>query len=530
MTEPHSPRDFWSSLLVVVTMCIGALPLIIGEPAALQDWPNHVARVAILDGMLHGNGFWLEHYHLNPWLVTNVVLDYGIDAIHHMGISIARSATIFLLLTYVCFVLGFTFLAESFPGARRDPLKPLLAIVIFFTAPLLFGLVNYVLGLGIAFWGWALWLRCQGSIFRQCAIGITAVVIICVCHVAAACAFVLVLFCLHLAEAPRNHLIRAALHPTVVLPGIVLLGLIAQVAVLSHEGGDGAHSAIIYERGSTLLSFVVGQVYLLVHVLVDAIGVSGLKVTIIGFGMFVLLAIFGASVRLPRAPAIAACVTLFVALALPSKIGLAGRVAYRVALVPVVMVGAGAQFRWRKPRLQAVSLSVLAGLVVARSGVLVHTALQSNATYRAFEADAAVMPPGSMLITALGRPFEQIPWSEYWSPPLEELGTAAVAHSVFVTSIFAFKSQQPIVLDKKYDVLGRPSPIEGSAGFTQLLQTLRPFCNETSAGAHKPTIFLLIVYPGQFIDATIDAQAVLARGAGYRLVNACELLPRAQPA
>jgi hypothetical protein len=42
------PKPAWLYLAALIGVLCGALPLLAGRPAALEDWPGHVARVQIL--------------------------------------------------------------------------------------------------------------------------------------------------------------------------------------------------------------------------------------------------------------------------------------------------------------------------------------------------------------------------------------------------------------------------------------------------------------------------------------------------
>src|SRR5271154_6419305 len=74
--------------LARAAVLFAAVPLLVSQPAPLEDWPSHLARVEILTSLLRGETFWAQYYHLNSFLLPNVALDVGLAGLHAIGLSI----------------------------------------------------------------------------------------------------------------------------------------------------------------------------------------------------------------------------------------------------------------------------------------------------------------------------------------------------------------------------------------------------------------------------------------------------------
>ena len=141
-----------------------ALPLLAGRPAALEDWPSHVARVDILTQLLAGNDYWSQFYRINTFLLPNISVDFSILALHAIGLPVAVAAQVTLLATYFLFVGVASALAWALRAG--DPLKPLIAVVLFYNGALMDGFVNYMMGAGVALCFLTAWVGANRPVSR----------------------------------------------------------------------------------------------------------------------------------------------------------------------------------------------------------------------------------------------------------------------------------------------------------------------------------------------------------------------------
>ncbi len=158
------PWPLWSYGLTLIAVICGAAPLLAGHPAALEDWPSHVARIEILTQMLAGNAYWGQFYRINTFLIPNVSVDLVSFALHALGLSVAVAAEVTLIAIYVLFVGAAAALALALRVA--DPLRPLCAVVLFYNGALMDGFVNYMMGTAVALSFLAAWVATSRPVWR----------------------------------------------------------------------------------------------------------------------------------------------------------------------------------------------------------------------------------------------------------------------------------------------------------------------------------------------------------------------------
>ena len=218
----------WAYGLTLIAVLCGALPLLAGRPAALEDWPSHVARIEILAQMLQGNAFWSQFYQINRFLIPNVSVDIVSLALHELGLSVAVATEVTLVATYALFVGGAAALALALRAG--DPLKPLCAVVLFYNGALMDGFVNYVMGAAAALCFLAAWIAASRPGWRVL-IAFLGGEVVFFCHLVAAGLFLCVLGLLELASLLRTRrwsvgvLYRHASPLVAAVPVIMLLAM-----------------------------------------------------------------------------------------------------------------------------------------------------------------------------------------------------------------------------------------------------------------------------------------------------------------
>ena len=273
-------NPIWLYLATLIAILCGALPLLAGHPAALEDWPSHVARIEILTRVLAGNAFWSRFYQVNTFMLPNVSVDICVLALHAVGFPVALAAQMTLLLTYVLFVAS----ASALAWALRvfDPFKPLLAAIVFYNGALMDGFVNYMMGAAVALCFVAAWIYARRLPWRVL-IAMVGGVVVFFCHLVAAGFFLAVLGLLELASLALSGrwniptLLRHASPLAAIVPILVLFAL-------SPTSG-GLH--IFYGRDLSVLEIVKTKLSLFVHPMLDGSGWLGATILLIGTVLFV---------------------------------------------------------------------------------------------------------------------------------------------------------------------------------------------------------------------------------------------------
>ncbi len=183
----------WRRWVTALFVALGGLPLLAAPLTPLQDWPNHLARVHIVDAMLRGDPFWSQYYRLGSFLVPNMALDLGLLGLLRSGLPPAVAAQAFLVATYLAFVGGVGALAAALRA--YDPGKIAFAALLFTGGALFWGLVDYLLGIGLALAILAAWVAAPDRLRRRLPIAIAGAALLFPCHLVATAVFVLLLGC-----------------------------------------------------------------------------------------------------------------------------------------------------------------------------------------------------------------------------------------------------------------------------------------------------------------------------------------------
>jgi len=167
------PLAFTGLLLAVVT------PILSTEMPPLTDFINHVARMGVM-ASLDENPVLARFYDVQWAIIPNLIMDVLVPPLaHHLGLLAASQ--IFLVLLVLLLVTGPMAVHRALWG-RLSP-WPLLAFPLVYNGIFLYGLVNYLLGLGIALWGVALWIAVrERSVWRRAFASALCVLVLFLCH------------------------------------------------------------------------------------------------------------------------------------------------------------------------------------------------------------------------------------------------------------------------------------------------------------------------------------------------------------
>jgi len=502
------------------SMFILAVPLWIGRPYIFQDWMNHLSRIYIINEIFQGNHFWNNFYDFRGFFVPNSLADIGILGFLHIGFQIDKASSLFLIMGFVFFVAGFC--VCSYGGDALDVSKPILASMMFYNGPMAYGLVNFSLGLGIALAGIGIFLL-QRTPTRQIAVSTLTVVFLFFCHVVSALVFsgIICLYTFLQALGYGRDSSKASRPWTSAGLALATPALLVCLLVLSPTAADVLPASdaarIAYVGSGSFLKLFIWKAGLLPKSLLDGAGVLPGMALLGGITCFFLLAVWGARLHLPRALALICVASVLAVFALPQRVGSGSLFDYRIALVPLLLLGAWVRVEWRSQRLAVAALVALVLAAGIRGASFASAAMRGNEIIREFDADAARIPPHSALFLVSGRNIRHIDREEYWDIPLQYLGTRAVTRGVFVPAIYAAAAQQPLVLKRAFAVLpgGTLTPTLEAA----LPEILAACTTLRERGLDHVVLFL--AYPSAESDALLHAYSLLGHQAKYRLVQMC---------
>ena len=488
-----------SPCLAALVAVLGALPILITRPTPLQDWPNHVARAHIVSGLLRHDPFWMGFYRLTGFLVPNAVLDLGLIGLARLGLSPQAAGQAFVLVTYLVFVGGFCALARALDAS--GPVKPMLAVLLFYDNALFWGLVSYMLGIGLMLGLLATWLSCARPWQRLVVAGAGAAVLV-FTHAVAGAAWAVVLAGFDLCRL-RSSTGPAGARVFDAASSVVAVATVALLLFLTSAGGDGA---IVY-AGRGPAGVVAHKLLVFAETLLGG-GVAQDASSLLALLVCVGVCLGGSRIGVPSAVAVGLLV--LVTLAAPERLGGGSLLDARLAVLPLVLLAASVRVRPGWPGLWAVFAAV--GL---RTLVLAACWLHAGAVFAEFRRHATV-PAGSVMMMAYGTRLSTLSWQTVWSPPITSIGTQLVFRDVFVPSIFANPKEQPIALLASYRTLNQPWNLVDAAHVSAALPRLRALC----ASHRFAGVFLTALYPGGLAADHVGLGLIYA-GREFVILDAC---------
>ena len=488
----------------MLALLLGAVPILLTRPAPLQDWPNHIARIHILLGLLHHDRFWDRYYRFSGFLTPDAVMDASITGLVGLGLPVRVAAQCFLVFSYAIFVAGFCALAwslEAFSG-----IKPALAILLFYSNALFWGLVSYVFGLGLMLGLLALWRRAERRPLARLWLAAAGAVLLLFTHLVVAALWIIVLGCFDL-----HRLLDRGRRPSLFGSASWLAALAVTAACLRLLPGGGPHQfALGYPPGGHL-GFAGRKLWLFAKLLLG--GSLSQDAASVAAALASAAVIALARPRLEAASALAVAALTVTALLAPERIGTGSQLDSRLALAPVLLLAAAV--RSTAPGQAAVGL---AGLAVGLRTLLLAFSWHGSAqVFQRYRHDAATLPSGSLMMMAYGTPLASLGWRQIWSPPITSIATQVVFRNLFMPAIFANPAQQPIGLRAGYVSLKQPWNLSDAAHLRASEAPLAALC-----GRHAfPRIFLTVLYQGAV--AREARGALLRQRTNYLILDACRL-------
>ena len=148
------PRGILLTLAIFAVLAVIALvPIMTVIVPPLGDFPNHLARMYIL----HDAGqspFLAAYYHIEWAILPNLAMDVIVPPLLSV-LSIWTAGKLFLMLTLTLDITGIIALHRTMFG-RLTP-WPLLGFLLLYNQVVLVGFLNFLFGVGLAFWVAAIW-------------------------------------------------------------------------------------------------------------------------------------------------------------------------------------------------------------------------------------------------------------------------------------------------------------------------------------------------------------------------------------
>lgn len=470
---------FYAALLLV-----GMIPLVVTAPMPSADWASHLARVWVTDRVLNGDPFWNERYQFQGFFIPNAILDVTVLALIRAGLDLHAAGMAFLVLTYALFILGVCRLAAATGGFNELTIP--LAIIVFYNFSLFWGFLNFQFAIALMFYCTGAWIAAEARLGRRLVIAVVGTAAIGFCHVIAAFVFVGMLGCLDLLRFARTFGGRGAV--ALADATSVMAAATAVALVLLSPASDDELTKTVYIGSPSIFDFlwwkfkIVGRSLLSGQAWSDVALVAGLAIA-----AAVLAA--GARFRLSGPLLVVMAALGALAIAAPSEVGKGSYLDARLPILAIVFALVALQPLWRSPAWRRRAMAALALLIVARTLPLAAAWSRIGENQRLLEAELAKAPPGSTIVAAWGRGTSDIPFYEWWSSPSINIATIAVPHGIYVPTMFALPSQQPLRQRPEWSTRwNRTVWVDTPENFRRYIEKGRGFCPGVTR--------MLIMFPG----------------------------------
>ncbi len=253
--------------LYVTLLAVIVSPILFDPIPPLTDYINHLARMHVLAN-LDGDPVLAKFYGVHWAIIPNLIMDILVPPVAaKIGVFAAGQA--FLLLTVLLLLTG--------PMAIHRALWkcwspwPLLAFPLLYNGIFLVGLVNYLLGLGLALWAVALWIALRKhNPWLRLAVSSGTVFLLFFCHLFAVGLYGMTLTAFELYWLTKRSDANRLVDPLVLLfPFLLILPLIGTSPTLeltrdilweSQGKLEGLYLAVELYRDIVDLAFVGGLI------------------------------------------------------------------------------------------------------------------------------------------------------------------------------------------------------------------------------------------------------------------------------
>jgi len=474
------PKLFYAALLL-----IGMIPLVVTAPMPSSDWASHLARVWVTDRVLSGDPFWNERYQFQGFFIPNAILDVTVLALIRAGLDLHAAGMAFLVLTYALFVLGVCRLAAATGGFNELTIP--LAIIVFYNFSLFWGFLNFQFAIALVFYCTGAWIAAEARLGRRLIIAVVGTAAIGFCHVIAAFVFVGMLGCVDLLRFARTFRERGAI--ALADSTSVMAAATAVALLLLSPASDDELTKTAYIGSPSIFGFLWWKLKIVGRSLPS--GQAWSDVALVA-GLTIAAAVLAAGARFRLSgPLVVLMVALgALAIAAPSQVGEGSYLDARLPILAIVFALVALQPVWRSPAWRRRALAALALLIVARTLPLAAAWSRIGENQRLLEAELAKAPPGSTIVVALGRGADDIPFYEWWSSPSVNIAAIAVPHGIYVPTMFALPSQQPLRQRHEWSTRWNQTArwVNTPENFRRYIEKGRGFC--------PGVIRMLIVFPG----------------------------------
>lgn len=158
--------------IVLVPVFLAAIP-------PLADYVNHLARMHVI--AVQGKDPFLDAFYKIEWqIIPNLAMDLIVPPLSRL-MDVYRAGQVFTALTVLAIVTGPMVVHKALFG--RLNVFSLTAFVVVYNGIFLFGMMNFLLGVGLAMWGLAAWIAMrEKTLWLRLVVSTLFCLVLYVCH------------------------------------------------------------------------------------------------------------------------------------------------------------------------------------------------------------------------------------------------------------------------------------------------------------------------------------------------------------
>jgi hypothetical protein len=439
----RSLEAWWVAGGYGVLIVIALVPVWMVSLPPLDDYPNHLARMHILINA-SSSGYLGTFYEIHWTLIPNLAMDLIVPSLA-LAMPLEAAGKVYVTVTLALLSTGTLALHHAIH--RRMSAWPVLAFLFLYNGIFLFGIVNFLFGLGGALWGFAGWIRMGNAAWWRRALFFYAMCgLLFIAHLSALGVFVICVMAYEMDKARSTGAWRIR---WVSLLMAAPAGLLA--ALLWSPSPPGGEPTIAFQYGPPLFAATqkLGAAVLLFR------NYSWL-LDVITLGLVVWLVLFLMLSRKVRVNANARWCAVALGLAflvMPYQVMGSNFADARILVAAAFILVAVTDLRGSPAFNRSVCIA-LAALFGVRMVVLSDRWLHAEKIFNEVAQALETVPAGSRLFAA----WVPDPEHQFQSPGPHVAAIAVMKKDVFLPTMYAMPRGQPITFAERYLKLAREAP------------------------------------------------------------------------
>ena len=498
-------------LLFAALFLVALIPVLIVRVAALEDYPQHLARIYIL-GSLEKSAF-LQRYYLPNWgFQSNLAIETVLLPLTKV-VSIDFAGKLFLAMLLLGLSSGTLALHRVIHG--RWSLWPLLSFFFLYNRIFLGGIVNYLFTLGLALWAFAAWIYFRDRPFYvRAAISIPIALILLLGHLVAFGVYGLAVAGFEISRQLQSARKWYAVSPgDVFAAGIQFVVALAILKVFSSTSGVIAnyHYGFLQKFNAPL------NLFYNYNLLFDA-------TVFLAFVVLMVSGIWAGWILVERRLVLSIVLIMLAFLAMPYEIAGSDGADRRLTVAVALLIVSATDWRPMMVRWKTGILAALVCLFVVRMTIIASNWLASDNIYRQYLAAFERLPRGARMAVVIAHNSSQT----ITNPPINGVPQyAIIERDAFVNTTFTVLGAQPLNFTPRYSALARQMPLSiyEQRDLAQLADPIRsaeinPFVCARLAGYD----YILVAHESDFPEKPPRWLAPVAVGTDFRLfkIQPCE--------